>query len=387
MSCPRPHNYAEFKLVGVLGMSLEDVASKSFLDAALLSAIERGQQLVSTAKLDRLASTLGLDAFALYRGREVEQGLLVLPRHAARPDFRHDDLSVLRHALDRATALLEVSALLGKKSLTRQFKPEVPGAEPARDGYHCARLVRKALNLFAEPLDDLHALLAETFDIPVVVAPLATGTLQAAAVRSSISQAVAIVLNSSFKDGPVRGTDQARLVDRVSICHELCHVLFDEPKGGTVDVMLDDAPRDGQEKPPIEQRAGAFAAEMLIPLHGLKRLLGEEGSQVDTLLRADQMVDEVRERFRTPAEIAVNHLYNHGYVAKVAAFREALIEGAKERAPSTSISNMPNTEAWRQVLLARTQQANDSSLITDGAAQALLELSAGEPLPWERDTP
>jgi len=369
-----------------LGVSLEDLAASTSLDAALLGSIERGEQLVSTAKLDRIASALGIDAFALYGGREVGRTLVVLPRYAARSDFQQGDLPVLGRALERATALGKVSAILGKTSLAGQFKPNPPGADPAQDGYHCARLVRKALGRTIEPLDSLPALLAERFDVPVVVAPLATAALQAAVVRSSATHAAAVVLNPSVKGGPPVGSFQAWLVDRVSICHELCHIVFDEPRGGIVDVILDDLMREGQERPPIEQRAGAFAAEMLIPLFGLRNLLGEEGRQTDTPAQADRLVDEVRTHFKTPVEIAVNHLYNHGYVARISDFRESLIERAQGRdIPQPATLPAGEDEAWRRALLARTQEAHDCSLITDGAARALLELEPGEPLPWERD--
>lgn len=371
-----------------LGASLEELAATTLLDTALLGSIERGEQLVSTAKLDRIASALGIDAFALYDGREVERTLVVLPRYAAQSDFQQRDLPALRRALERATALREVSAMLNRKSLAGQFEPSPPGADPAQDGYHRARRVRKALGQITEPLGSLPALLAERFDVPVVVEPLATGTLQAAAVRSSATHAAAIVLNPSVKDGPTAGSFQAWLVDRVSICHELCHILFDEPKGGIVDVILDDLTREGQERPPIEQRAGAFAAEMLIPLFGLKELLGGEGRQTDTLAQADRMVDEVRMHFKTPAEIVVNHLYNHGYVARISDFRKELIERAQGRElRQPAIPPAGEGDGWQQAMLARTQEAHDGSRITDGAARALLELEPGEPLPWEREAP
>lgn len=371
-----------------LELSLEELAASTMLDAALLGSIERGERLVSTAKLDRIASALGIDAFALYGGRDVEQTLVVLPRYAARSDFQHEDLPVLRRALERATALREVSAILGLESLAGQFEPSPPGVDPAQDGYHCARRVRRALGRITEPLGSLPTLLADRFDVPVIAAPLATGALQAAAVRSSATHAAAIVLNQSVKDGSPAGSVQAWLVDRVSICHELCHILFDAPRGGIVDVILDDLIREGQERPPIEQRAGAFAAEMLIPLFGLKELLGGEGRQTDTPALADRMVDEVRTHFKTPAEIAVNHLYNHGYVAKISAFREDLIERAQERElPQPAIPPAGEYDAWRRALRARTQEAHDGGRITDGTARALLELEPGEPLPWERDAP
>jgi transcriptional regulator with XRE-family HTH domain len=370
-----------------LGMSLEALAEGTTLDPALLSSVERGERLPSTAKLDRIASALGLDAFALYGGREVQMGLVVLPRYAARSDFQSDDLPVLRRALERATALRELSVMLGRESLATQFKPRPPGLEAAKDGYHCARLVRKALGRTNEPLHALQAMLAEKFDVPVISAPLATAALLAAAVRSPGVQAGAIVLNTSVKHGTSPTSPQSSLVDRVSICHELCHILFDQPRGDAVDVVLDDPPREGQEKSPIEQRAGAFAAEMLMPLFGLQKLLGPEGREVNTLDRGDHLVDEVRKHFGTPAEIAVNHIYNYGYVARVSDFREELIKSAQKRElPEVSAQFGDESNAWYQVLMARTREAHDSSLVIDGTARALLELPAGEPLPWERES-
>lgn len=364
------------------GVSVEQLAEKTSLDAELLRSIERGDTLASTAKLDRIASRLGLDAFALYAGQAVERGLVVLPRHAARSDFQYQDLPVLRRALERATALREVSRMLGQSAPA--FDPRPPGAEPAQDGYLWARRVRVALGNTAGPLDDLPTLLAETFHVPVIAAHLATGALMAAAVRSSAARAAAVVLNASVSGGPIPGSFQAWLVDRVSLCHVLCHVLCDAPKEGAIDVILDDPPRPGQDKSPVEQRAGAFAAELLVPLHGLRALFGGEGRQVDTQGRADAMVDEVRTLFRTPAELAVNHLYNHGYVAAIPAFRQQLTDEAKRRElppPPGWVSDA--SEPWRRVLLARTREAHERGLVTDGMARALLELPAGEALPWD----
>ena len=103
-------------------------------------------------------------------------------------------------------------------------------------------------------------------------------------------------------------------------------------------------------------------------------------------MKADRMVDEVRAHFQTPVEIAVNHLYNHHYVARVDAFRKELIERAKGRdvAIPTAL-HWSDDDAWRRVLVARTREASDRGLITDGTARSLLELPAGELLPWERD--
>src|SRR4051794_3322007 len=80
-------------------LSLAQLAEATSLDQALIVEVEAGSRLVSTSKLDRIASVLGLDAFALRDGQDVQQGLVVLPRHAARPDFRQEDLAVFRQAL------------------------------------------------------------------------------------------------------------------------------------------------------------------------------------------------------------------------------------------------------------------------------------------------
>lgn len=358
------------------GMSVEALAEQAAVDAKLLESVERGEKLVSTAKLDRIAATLGLDAFELYRGVDVPRGLTVMPRHASRPDFRERDLRPLRQALERATTLGAMSALGGRRPIS--FAPEAPGADAAQAGYHCARLVRVALQNLKSPLGRLDSLLPERFHVPVLWASLETPGLLAVTVRSRASGAAAIVLNAP--DVP-SADPQATLVERVSICHELSHVLFDSPRDGDIDVVLDDPPKEGQDRSPIEQRAGAFAAELLIPLFGLKEEFGEP-REIDTDARADDMVDRVRGHFRTPAEIAVNHLYNHGYVARVPAFREHLIERAHTRSVAVAVSPHDRS-AWRITLSQRIREANELGLISDGGARAALELQAGDPLPWD----
>lgn len=364
-------------------MSIEHLAEASSLDAALVREIEHGACLVSTAKLDRIAATLGLDAFALYDGREAEQSLVVLPRHASRVDFQAADLPVLRRALERASALNNLSALLAEPNLRSQFSPAAPGDQPAKDGYHRARMVRRALGLTQDPIGTLEVLLAERFAVPVVSASLATSRLLAAAVRSSTGAAAAVVLNRTADDAPAAGTAQASLVDRVSICHELCHVLFDERTGTGIDVILDDPPRSGQDKSPIEQRAGAFAAELLIPVLGLTSFVGD-AREIERTPDVDTLVDSVREHFGTPAELTVNHLYNHGYVARIDEFRRALIESAQQR-PTGALSAAftSDADAARRVLEARTKAAHEGGLISDGMARASLQIAPGESLPWE----
>lgn len=369
------------------GVSVEELASGTGLGRELLDAVERGETLPSTAKLDRIAASLGLDAFALYEGRAVSRGLVVLPRSAQRADFRAEDLPILRRAHERAMALRDVSALLG--GIERiGFERRAPGHSPASDGYDLARRLRRALGNQSGPLLELPRLAAESLEMLVVDAQLATRSLFAATVRSPNNSVAAIIINTAVEGGPPRGTRQAWLVERVSIAHELCHALFDETSGLGVDVLLDEEPRAGHARSPVEQRAGAFAAELLIPLHGLRERFGD-GTQIDTQTRAGELVDEVRRDFSTPAEVTVNHLYNHGYVARVQGFREDLIVSARARdakgAGLALRSETSPTEASLRLLHDRIRRAYEAGLLTDGAARTLLEMDAGEPLPWDVD--
>jgi len=81
----------------------------------------------------------------------------------------------------------------------------------------------------------------------------------------------------------------------------------------------------------------------------------------------------------------VNHLYNHGYVARMDSFRKELIQSAQKRELSALEGAPPDErDAWNRVLSARLQEAHEGCHITEGAVRALLEIPAGEPLPWDR---
>ena len=62
-----------------------------------------------------------------------------------------------------------------------------------------------------------------------------------------------------------------------------------------------------------EQRARAFAAEVLLPLDGLTRKLGTPRAVTDPS-PASALVATACSTFGTPHEITTNHLCNHGFV-------------------------------------------------------------------------
>jgi transcriptional regulator with XRE-family HTH domain len=357
-----------------LRASQAELALRSSVDAALLAQQEDGALLLSTAKLDRIASALALDPAALCLGREQARGLVAHPKYAGRTDFRQEDLRTLDRAHQRAEALRELSALLGERTLLDQVTPRAPGAKAAHDGYAKARQVRRLLGLPIEPLPELAALAVEKLGVTVSRAPLSTRGLHAATVRSSASRAAAIVLNEAPADR-VTMPGQVALLERVDICHELCHALFDEPVDQLVDLTVERAGTELDESR-VEKRARAFAAELLLPLEGLTALLGKP-VQTKSPKEAAALVGLARAHYLTPLEIAVHHLGNRGYYPQF--LRQGLLTegGHRPSAPATDES------AWRRALESRARRAHQAGLISGGAARVMLELELGEPLPWE----
>ncbi len=364
-----------------VGMDLEDLAAAARVDASVLTAFETGENSLSTAKLDRIASALGLDALALLEGQVLRRpNATAFFRHARVRDFHDQDTDALVAALEAGRALLEVNKILARPSSLRgQFKPRDVGPVPYEDGYLAARQVRVALKNTGAPLEDLRQILEDGFDVAVCSSRLVTHQLLGATVKDGAG-AVGVVISAAHL--------LSSLAARVTLAHELGHVLLDhaqEDISYVVDIDLLNERRGVDER---EQRARAFAAEILMPLLGLRKQFGDP-LQIDTSGRALQLVEAARSHFGTPIELAVNHLMNHGYVHRDDEFRRELIETERCR-PKTSEMQPSDDPAHGLVepglsraLLERVRKAHELMMITDGRARELLGLTVADSLPWE----
>jgi hypothetical protein len=227
----------------------------------------------------------------------------------------------------------------------------------------------------------LRALLEECFDVAVCTAALRTRSVMAVTVKERMRGGASVVMNTGFVDYRRR-----RLAGRVNLAHELAHVLFD-PVNDEVNMIIVDRvdPRDARGGTGIEQRARAFAAELLIPALGLSARFGAPAGITEPGA-ADALVDDVRGLFLAPAEITVNHLVNQRYIANDDALREDLIRSAAMRSPvdTRAVAPVIPPEGVRSTaLLERVREAHDRGLLTDGRARELLGLAGGEPLPWD----
>jgi transcriptional regulator with XRE-family HTH domain len=358
--------------------SIEELAAHSGVQAAVLEALEQGRRGITTTQLDEVALALSLDFPALLSGRDVLKTVpSVFLRHAAMQDFDDRDGAALDDALEQGRALSHLRALLNEPPLALQagvFNPRDAAADrpeaPAQNGYQLAREVRRWLGEPTEPLGDLVALLEGRFGVAVVVRALESRSVTAVGVRAESHAAAAL-------SGRDVHRAQNPLLARVYLAHELCHLLFDRSVGGLHIVVDRDTDRKGQA---AEQRAGAFAAELLLPLEGLRGLLGERRS-VDEMDAALGLVTRARSHFGTPHEIAAYHLCNVGFVDR--RLREWLVGSKTTFAAPPPHTALPPLGAPSKAVAELTARAYHEGLLTDSEARSMLGLDRLERLPWD----
>lgn len=359
-----------------LGLRLTEVAELARVPAETLEAFEDGRGTLTAAALDRVCYALALDSGALREGRiERRPTASVFFLHGSFPDFRDvEDRPKLANVFDRSLALVEINRLLGRPpGLRAELEPEEPTPDkPAKDGYRLALHVRSKLGNETDPLPDMVALLEERFDILVRMEALASWRMSALAMKEPQTGAAAAILNATSKRRANPHTA------RVDLAHELGHILFD-PANGEINLIVDDESDDERTLTHAEMRARAFAAELLLPLEGLRELLGKPRYEMSEA-RALDLVARARSRFQTPIEITVNHLEHREYI--VDWLREPLIEQARRAEPPRDIAapRAPVVPA-RDLLERRVLEALARGLISGGRARELLGLSAWDKLP------
>lgn len=260
-----------------------------------------------------------------------------------------EDLPTLNRVAQRARLFVNTTDH-GREGLKRRqrFEPQPLASDQqgsaARQGYRLARYVRAALGLGAVPIADLGGLLTQELGVLIADERLTDLNYQACAVLDQARSAAAILLSSA---SPER--DQATLLRRVYLAHELCHLLFDVTPTGAITISTDSARDDA--KIGVEQRARAFCAELLIPRDGLIQAFGEPRHR--PFEQAVTLVDQARSTFGAPWRVAVNHLKNMGYIDEAARFT---LEGEQTR-PSAPRWPTESTVAQLEAKAARSPQS------------------------------
>lgn len=347
------------------------------VDPHVVEAIEAGNPGLTTTQLEKIASALQIDPIALRAGKvQARPQPSVFLRHGgAQQDFTTADAPALDSALEHARARNALAHLVGDDLgifpshvlETRSVAADATNAA-ARQAYQLARELRRTLGNEADALADMRELAESACGITLLVRRLSTIGSSAFAVKAGDAAAVVLAPIVYFREP----------IARVWIAHELCHLLFDADAGGVHVVVDFDGDRHVHE---AERRARAFAAELLLPEAGLRKLVGPPaGLSGETVAR--NLVAMARDAFGSTWQVAANHLCNLGFISlSLRDWLERQQPPAMTRAWTTSL---PAVDAPSVHVATLTRRAYDAGHLTDSEVRALLDLDSLTPLPWER---
>lgn len=369
------------------GLSLVAAARRMNITADRLRRAEEGEvdeELLATA-----AHCFGLDEDTLRDGYIESSGSSMFLLQTAGLRFDPRDIGTLERAMQAARlASTETGFRLhfGPVPLPR-FATAV---DAALQGHALARRVRAALDLGSEPIGDLRELLEERLGVVVLVDNFCSHALRAISVLDVSRTAAAAILADAGE------RLQNPPLTRVYLAHELCHLLFDPSGRGRIQIVVDDF-EDERRRANVsllESRANGFQAEFLIPLAGIKALLGERARRESSLRVAHEMVATVREHFGTPWEITTRHLRNHRWIDP-ACVGELLLSprppidlGAMATslpAPGAQARGLPNADdATVDSLVRDARRSAQESILTGLESSFVQTLAAIESGKWEQ---
>lgn len=270
--------------VSDLGISNKDIANLTGLQVPIVDDVLGGRPGTPIRVVERVAGAVGLDDRMIGIRDEPTGNEAVAVRLRAigdeQPRMTRPVVAAIAEAAWVAStqARLERSLAIGGSHarLVRSHNYGGPGNPTYRQGYVLAAIARSHIGNADGPILSLRELCEETLGIPLIQANLGD---QIAGVTVEVDNARAIVLNS--------GGAFSVLVRRVTIAHELGHLLFDPVERlGVLRVdSLDEVERSaGQLSDPVEQRANAFAVELLAPQQAaLTRFQEAQGTHVERL--------------------------------------------------------------------------------------------------------
>lgn len=164
-------------------------------------------------------------------------------------------------------------------------------------GYHLAERTRELLDLDSEePIESIRALVEEKLNIPLIQVSL------------DPRFAGATIANGSYRGIVVneRGKNSDVAVRRMTICHELAHLLWD-PDERLDRIIVDEYERiefgASQTFDQVEMRANAFAVAFLAPRSAVKAIV-EESSNISEALA------KISSRFGISLSAARYHVHN-----------------------------------------------------------------------------
>lgn len=248
-----------------LGIQIRTVASKSGLVPDVIAALEASKRR-PVREYERVARILGLDERLISFQPDPHGNERVAVRLRRLADQRAALTPSSVAALAEASWVAMTQVRLEEQLLLHRpkyrFDVEADYGSYRRPaylvGYELANKVRATLGLEANPIPSMRALAEVDLALPIIQAPLGE-RIAGATVQSADRRAIVLNINGKNADACVR---------RSTMAHELCHLLFD-PRQQLQDLRVDEyaelEERDDIRTDPVEQRANAFAVQLLAP--------------------------------------------------------------------------------------------------------------------------
>jgi Zn-dependent peptidase ImmA (M78 family) len=249
-----------------LRLTVLQVARRADLSPDLVEGIEKSCRR-PVREYERVARALGLDErMVSFRAEPMGNDRIAVRLRTLQQTTRNRlsalAVSALAEAAWVAATQIRLERAFGLNEPEVRFSYSTdygaPGWPAWRAGFKLAADVRELLSLASDPIPSLRDLCERRLRVPVIQAELGDD-IAGATVESEGCRAV--VLNLS-------GRNREVFVRRATLAHELGHILFDPPH--SLDDLrvdrYDDLERAADQiVDPVEQRANAFAVELIAP--------------------------------------------------------------------------------------------------------------------------
>lgn len=259
------------------GMTGQELGTALGLSRSQVSKVEHGTRRLDISEVAAIADALEA-SLAEVLGVERSGSLALAARVMTAPQT--DDTLPSRRRLRQ---MLEAEASLAAATGLRESRPTQSGLDvlalikdrgipsgrvPWRDGEDLADLVRHGLGLGRAPIADVAELAERHFGLDVLAWPSGTAVSGLCAHGHGVAM---MLISTSFPRGHQRFT----------AAHELAHHLLRDPR----EIVIDSNLYDGSN--PMEKRANAFAAALLMPVDGLRDVIA--GRSIDETVLAELM--------------------------------------------------------------------------------------------------
>lgn len=262
----------------VAGLSQREVQNRTGISQSTLSRIIAGTRPVKAPELVLIAAATGC-TIAQLTGSALSNRVLCAARAV--------NQSSMQGMYRRLLHYLELSDYLDGQAIARiaEQGPSVSGAESS--GQAAAEEFRRVFGLGGQPLGDLVTLVEHTTGLDVAV-------LRAAPDEHGLTVhdpgGEVTIVGVACTPHPMR--------QRSTLAHELAHVWFRDWTDSRAFGVRDEA----------EKRADIFARHLLLPLGGLRQVMGSRGSCGEAELSA------IVQRFLVSPAIAAIALHQGNYI-------------------------------------------------------------------------